>query len=95
MGQQRVRSKTCLLHLQTKADPGYHRQHGHIPSIPGIKYNRMMEEERTMTIDPVCTSLMRYRIFVRFVERYYRRKMRRPCFLMEQNSRWTVVTLEM
>ncbi len=50
---------------------------------------------KTMKIYPVCTSLMRYRLFVNCMERYYRYKMKRPCFLIMQNSRWTVVTLEM
>ena len=48
-----------------------------------------------MTIYPVCTSLMRYRLFVNCMESYYRYKMKRPCFLIMQNSRWTVVTLDM
>lgn len=72
--------------LQTNGHNRYHFR---------INYNRMIWEGKTMTIYPVCTSLMRYRLFVNCMERYYRYKMKQPCFLIMQNSRWTVVTLEM
>ena len=48
-----------------------------------------------MTIHPICTSLMRYRHNQFLAEAYYRRKVGRPCFIMRQNERWTLVTLEM
>ncbi len=37
---------------------------------------------------------MRYRIVQNAAEAYYRYKMKRPCFIMEQNHRWTLVTIE-
>lgn len=37
---------------------------------------------------------MRYRIVQNAAEAYYRYKMKRPCFIMKQNSRWTLVTIE-
>lgn len=46
-----------------------------------------------MIINPKCTSLLKYRSCQKVLEAYYRRKMACPCFLMEQNHRWTVVTL--
>ena len=46
-----------------------------------------------MNIHPFCTSLMKYKQFQS--EFYYRRKVGRPCFIMRQNERWTIVTLEM
>lgn len=48
-----------------------------------------------MTIYPFCTSLMKYPQVQFLAETYYRRKFRRPCFIMRQNERWTVVTMDM
>ncbi|EFE14533.1 hypothetical protein CLOM621_05364 [Clostridium sp. M62/1] len=47
-----------------------------------------------MIIHPVFGAIMRYRIVQNAAEAYYRYKMKRPCFIMEQNSRWTLVTIE-
>lgn len=47
-----------------------------------------------MPVCPVCTSLMKYEIFQQLMEKYYRYKIKKPCFLMFQNSRWTLVTMD-
>ncbi|MBS6646946.1 MAG: hypothetical protein KH366_25560 [Clostridiaceae bacterium] len=48
-----------------------------------------------MTIYPVCTNLLKYRFYQKITEYYYRRKTNCPCFLMQQNNRWTIVTFNM
>lgn len=48
-----------------------------------------------MNIDPICTSLMKYTMFQTIVERYYRYRIKKPCFIMRQNDRWTLVTMDM
>lgn len=47
-----------------------------------------------MIIHPFFGAMMRYRIVQNAAEAYYRYKMKRPCFIMEQNHRWTLVTIE-
>ncbi len=47
-----------------------------------------------MTINPFCTSLMKYSIFQTLAERYYRFRIKKYCFIMCQNDRWTLVTME-
>lgn len=46
-----------------------------------------------MTIYPICTSMMKYQVFQRAVEVYYRKKIKKDCFVIMQNNRWTLVTL--
>ena len=48
-----------------------------------------------MNIHPFSTTLMKYKQIQSLAEFYYRRKVGRPCFIMRQNERWTLVTLEM
>ena len=47
-----------------------------------------------MTIYPLCISLMKYRAVQAIVERYYRFRIKKYCFIMCQNGRWTLVTME-
>lgn len=47
-----------------------------------------------MTIYPFCSNMMRYRIFQTIAERYYRYRVKKPCFIMMQNDRWTLVTMD-
>lgn len=36
--------------------------------------------------------LLKYSICQKLLEWYYHRKIQRPCFLIKQNDRWTIVT---
>ena len=47
-----------------------------------------------MTIYPICTTMMKYRIFQTLAEAYYRYRVKKPCFIMQQNDRWTLVTMD-
>lgn len=47
-----------------------------------------------MVINPICPWLLRCGGFRTAVERYYRFRLKKACFMMEQNGRWTIVTLE-
>lgn len=47
-----------------------------------------------MPIYPPCISLMKYGVFQNMIERYYRFRIKKPCFVMRQNDRWTLVTLD-
>lgn len=47
-----------------------------------------------MTIYPWCTGLMKYRAAQAIIERYYRFRIKKYCFIMRQNDRWTLVTME-
>ena len=46
-----------------------------------------------MTIYPICTTIMKYRIIQTLAEAYYRYRVKKPCFIMRQNNRWTLVTM--
>ena len=48
-----------------------------------------------MTIYPFCANLIKYEMIQSIIARYYRYKMGKPCFIMWQNNRWTVVTIDM
>ena len=47
-----------------------------------------------MTIYPICATMMKYRIFQTLAEAYYRYRVKKPCFIMQQNDRWTLVTMD-
>ena len=47
-----------------------------------------------MTIDPFCPKMMKYRLFQSIAEKYYRHRVKKPCFIMMQNNRWTLVTMD-
>ena len=47
-----------------------------------------------MTIYPICTTMMKYRIIQTLAEAYYRYRVKKPCFIMRQNNRWTLVTID-
>lgn len=48
-----------------------------------------------MTIYPLCTSLMKFNTYRNIVEKYYAYKVKRPCFLLHQNDKWTIVMINM
>lgn len=47
-----------------------------------------------MIIHPIFSPIMKYRFVQSAANAYYRYKIRRPCFIMEQNDRWTLVTID-
>lgn len=47
-----------------------------------------------MTIYPFCVTLIKYEIVQSIMAKYYRHKIGKPCFIMRQNNRWTVVTMD-
>lgn len=47
-----------------------------------------------MTIYPPCVRFMKYGIVQNMIEKYYRFRIRCPCFIMMQNERWTLVTMD-
>lgn len=45
-----------------------------------------------MKINPRYASLLDYQWIQKLAERYYKYKIKQPCFLMKQNNHWTIVT---
>lgn len=44
-----------------------------------------------MTIYPLNVGFMKFEVIQFIVERYYRHKLKKTCFIMKQNERWTIV----
>lgn len=47
-----------------------------------------------MTIYPICATMMKYRLIQTLAETYYRYRVKKPCFVILQNDRWTLVTMD-
>lgn len=52
----------------------------------------LLREDRIMKIYTPFDPLLKYSICQKLLEWYYHRKIQRPCFLIKQNDRWTIVT---
>ena len=47
-----------------------------------------------MTIYPICTTMMKYRIIQTLAGSLLQIPSEKPCFIMRQNNRWTLVTMD-